>query len=308
MLKKHRPLCKPSQITPKDKFFNRREVIAALGGVALGSAVGTARANLPSTPWPQSLIDEHTPLEKYASYNNFYELGTGKSDPQENADLYQSRPWKVMVDGAVAKPAEYDVDELLGLAGLQERVYRLRCVEAWSMVVPWLGFPLNELMKKVEPTSKAKYVAFQTFNPLDLFPDDTNRSLEWPYVEGLRIDEAAHDLTLLTFGAYGEELLNQSGAPMRIVVPWKYGYKSAKALVRISFVEEEPPTSWSVTAPREYGFFSNVNPERPHPRWSQARERAVGGGIFPIKRDTEKFNGYTEVASLYTGMDLIVNH
>ena len=296
---------KPSEITPREKYFSRREIIAALGAAVAVPAL----AKLPeATPWPDSTDADLTPQEKYISYNNFYELGTGKSDPSENADLYQARPWKIAVDGLVDKPAEFDVDELLGLASLQERVYRLRCVEAWSMVVPWLGFPFNELVKKVQPQASAKYVAFQTFDPNNLFPDDVNGSVPWPYVEGLRLDEAVHDLTLLTFGAYGEELLNQSGAPVRLVVPWKYGYKSIKSLVRISFVEDEPPTSWNIISPREYGFYSNVNPERPHPRWSQSRERAIGEGIFPVKRDTEIFNGYREVATLYTGMDLINNY
>ena len=303
------PQIKPSEITPPAQRLGRRDLIAGLGALPLGSLAATSAAKrLESGPWPASLTEALTPKDKALEYNNFYELGPTKSAPADNADYYQAKPWKVMVDGAVAKPAEYDIDALLALAPLQERIYRLRCVEAWSMVIPWLGFPFKNLIDAVEPTSQAKYVAFQTFNPEEVFPDQTNRSLPWPYVEGLRIDEAVHDLTLLTFGSYGEELLNQSGAPVRIVVPWKYGYKSIKALTRITFVEDQPPTSWNRSQPQEYGFYSNVNPEVHHPRWSQARERAIGEDFFPTKRDTDLFNGYMQVASLYTGMDLRVNH
>ena len=303
------PRILPSEITPSGKYLNRREVVAALGLLPIGGAFATAGANLGDPkPWPGSLLEKPTPVEKALAYNNFYELGPQKEAPADNADLYVSKPWKVMVDGEIEKPGEYDVDALLALAPLEERIYRLRCVEAWSMVIPWLGFPFKNLMDEVRPNSKAKYVAFETFDPEDLFPDDANRSLPWPYVEGLRIDEAGHDLTLLTFGMYGDELLNQSGAPVRMVVPWKYGYKSIKAMVRISFVEEQPPTSWNNSQPQEYGFYSNVNPEVNHPRWTQARERAIGEGFFPDKRDTKMFNGYLDVASLYEGMDLRVNH
>ena len=296
----------PSEITSREVYLNRRTVLA---GMVAASLVPNAQAALPQAqPWPGSIPDEPTPKDRALSYNNFYELGPSKDGPSENADLYKSKPWEVVVDGEVGNPGTFGVEDLLGLASLEERVYRLRCVEAWSMVIPWLGFPFNALIDKVQPTSKAKYVAFETFNPEVLFPDDANRSLPWPYVEGLRIDEASHDLTLLTFGMYGEELLNQSGAPVRIVVPWKYGYKSIKALVKITFTENQPPTSWNRSQPSEYGFFSNVNPEVNHPRWSQARERAIGSGFFPKKKDTLMFNGYDEVASLYDGMDLEVNH
>lgn len=303
------PRILPSEITPREKYLNRREVVAAMGLLPFGLAPSMASASLgDAKPWPGSLIEKPTPSEKAFSHNNFYELGPRKTQPAERADYYQAKPWKVMIDGEVEKPGEYDVDVLLGLAPQEERIYRLRCVEAWSMVIPWIGYPFSKLIEEVRPTGNAKYVAFQTFNPEELFPNKTNRSLPWPYVEGLRIDEAAHDLTLLTFGMYGEELPNQNGAPVRMVVPWKYGYKSIKALVRISFVEDQPPTSWNESQPSEYGFYSNVNPEVSHPRWSQARERAIGEGFFPTKRDTQMFNGYLNVASLYEGMDLRVNH
>ena len=300
------PKILPSEITPKEKYLNRREIIA--GFTALG-LIPTANANaLSYETWPGSLIVQPTPKESATSYNNFYELGTSKEAPKRNADYYEAKPWKVMIDGEVNNPGEYDLEDLLSLAPMEERIYRLRCVEAWSMVIPWIGYSFNHLMKKVEPTSNAKYVAFETFHPEDLFPNKMNRSLDWPYVEGLRIDEANHDLTLLTFGMYGEELPNQNGAPLRIVVPWKYGYKSIKSLVRITFTENQPPTSWNKSQPTEYGFYSNVNPNRAHPRWSQAREREISDSFFPEKRDTQMFNGYATVASLYEGMDLIVNH
>ncbi len=298
---------KPSEITPREAYFSRRTILAGLATAGLPLAAAWP-ASLAGEQWSGSLTEEHTPQKKATTHNNFYELGSDKGDPSSNSDLYEPKPWKVRIGGHVAKPGDYDVDALLALDSLQERVYRLRCVEAWSMVIPWLGFPLKRLIDAVEPTGDAKYLAFQTFNPEDLFPDDVNSSLPWPYVEGLRMDEAAHDLTLLTFGMYGEELLTQSGAPLRIVIPWKYGYKSIKALVAIDFVSEEPPTSWNVAAPHEYGFYSNVNPGRSHPRWSQAQERAIGPGFFPVKRDTEIYNGYGQVASLYEGMDLMVNH
>ena len=299
---------RPSEITSRQTYYSRREIIAGLAAAGLATLPGARAAPLPGTAWPDSLTEKHTPRRKAIAYNNFYELGSKKDQPAENSDLYESRPWKIKIGGLVEKPGEYDVDEVLGWGDLQERVYRLRCVEAWSMVIPWLGFPLKTLIDRVQPAGDAKYVAFQTFNPLDLFPEHVNSSLPWPYVEGLRMDEALHDLTLLTFGMYGEELLNQNGAPVRLVVPWKYGYKSIKALVAIDFVAEQPPTSWNLQAPHEYGFYSNVNPQRDHPRWSQKQERLVSDSFLPEKRDTEMFNGYQEVASLYQGMDLIKNH
>ncbi|MCY4325907.1 MAG: protein-methionine-sulfoxide reductase catalytic subunit MsrP [Betaproteobacteria bacterium] len=312
LVKKGDSRIKPSEITSRQAYCSRREIIAGMAGlVAAPFAQGatTSPAPLAGAPWPGSLADEHTPKRKAITYNNFYELGNKKEEPAENKHFYDSKPWKVKIGGLVEKPGEYDVDELIGWGDMQERVYRLRCVEAWSMVIPWFGFPLNSLIDRVQPSGDAKYVAFQTFHPLKLFPDEINTSLPWPYVEGLRMDEARHDLTLLTFGMYGEELLNQNGAPLRIIVPWKYGYKSIKALVAIDFVAEQPPTSWNKQAPHEYGFYSNVNPERDHPRWSQKEERAIGSGFFADKRTTDMFNGYEEeVASLYQGMDLIENH
>lgn len=301
---------RPSEITPPQKFYNRRQIIAGLTAASTAGMLGCpATAALPPhTPWHASTSEEVTPERKAKTYNNFYELGPQKEQPSANADFYQARPWKVLVDGEVANPGEMDLEDLLNVAPLEERIYRLRCVERWAMVIPWVGFSFNKLMAKVQPTSNAKYVAFATFNPNDLFPDKTNRSLPWPYVEGLRIDEAAHDLSLLTFGAYGTELPTQMGAPVRMVVPWKYGYKSIKAIVRISFVADEPPTSWNQAQPSEYGFFSNVNPNVAHPRWSQARERLITDSFFPTERDTQIFNGYPEVASLYRGMDLATYH
>ncbi|MBF2735063.1 MAG: protein-methionine-sulfoxide reductase catalytic subunit MsrP [Betaproteobacteria bacterium AqS2] len=301
----------PSAITPEEVYLGRRRLMAGMAGLGAAGALGLlpapAAANaapLAAAPWPGSLTGvEPTPELSAISYNNFYELGTRKESPRDNAGLYEAKPWTVRVDGAVAKPGEYGLEDLLGLAALEERIYRLRCVEAWSMVIPWIGYPLARLIEKVEPLGDAKYVAFETFNPEELFPNAANRSLPWPYREGLRLDEASHDLTLLAFGMYGKEMLNQNGAPVRIVVPWKYGYKSIKAIVRISFVEEEPRTSWNMSQPSEYGFYSNVNPEVDHPRWSQASERLIGDSFFPM------FNGYAdEVAGMYAGMDLRINH
>lgn len=309
MLIKKADLIKFSEITPEEVYLSRREVIAGLGLSAAACLPMASWANtIESQPWSNKLDAELTPFEKATSHNNFYELGSSKDQPAHNAGLYESKPWQVEVGGHVAKPGVFGVEDLFGLAAMQERVYRLRCVEAWSMVIPWIGYPLKKLIDKVEPTGDAKFVAFKTFNPEKLFPDEINHSLPWPYVEGLRLDEASHDLTLLTFGMYGKELLNQNGAPLRIVVPWKYGYKSIKAIVSIDFVSEMPPTSWNNSQANEYGFYSNVNPEVHHPRWSQSKERAIGEGFFPKKRETDKFNGYQEVASLYEGMDLKVNH
>jgi sulfoxide reductase catalytic subunit YedY len=247
---------------------------------------------------PESL----TPYQDVTTYNNYYEFGTDKADPAQNAHTLRTRPWAVRVEGECAKPATFAVEDILKLAPLEERVYRLRCVEAWSMVIPWVGYPLSELLKKVEPTGNAKFVEFTTLADPETMPGVRGRVLQWPYVEGLRIDEAMHPLALLTVGVYGAVLPNQNGAPVRVVVPWKYGFKSAKSIARIRLVEKMPVTAWNRAQPSEYGFFSNVNPEVDHPRWSQARERRIGEFR---KRDTLPFNGYAEqVASLYTGMDL----
>jgi sulfoxide reductase catalytic subunit YedY len=250
-------------------------------------------------------MDKQTPFKDASTYNNYYEFGTDKADPAHNAGTLKPRPWTLAIEGEVKKPMTLDLDGLMKVAALEERVYRLRCVEGWSMVVPWVGYSLSELIKKAEPTGDAKYVEFVTLADKAQMPGLSSRVLQWPYVEGLRMDEAMHPLTLLTVGMYGEVLPNQNGAPVRIVVPWKYGFKSAKSIVKIRFTKEQPKTAWNVSAPSEYGFYSNVNPEVDHPRWSQASERRIGeDGLFAKKRKTLMFNGYNEVASLYTGMDL----
>ena len=309
---------KPSEITPPEFVRNRRRLLGAVLGTPLVSALPAfsrpAHAALPAPEFSRNpdfsaLDGEQTPQEKAQSHNNFYELGTAKEDPAENADRYAPQPWKLAVEGECAKPTVFNLEDLIALAPMEERIYRLRCVEAWSMVIPWLGFPLKNLLDKVEPTGNAKFVAFDTFNPEELFPDDANGSLPWPYTEGLRMDEAMHNLTLLTFGMYGEWLPNQNGAPVRMMIPWKYGFKSGKALVKIRLTQERPATTWNILQPSEYGFYSNVNPEVSHPRWSQAEERAIGDNWLPKKRPTEMFNGHAEeVAHLYEGMDLGENY
>jgi sulfoxide reductase catalytic subunit YedY len=255
---------------------------------------------------PISTVEKQTPYKDVTTYNNYYEFGTDKSDPAETAGKLKTRPWTVSVEGAVGKPRTFGVDDLMKLAALEERVYRMRCVEGWSMVIPWAGFPLAELIKQVEPTGNAKFVEFVTLADPKQMPGVNAPVLKWPYTEGLRMDEAMNPLTLLTFGLYGEVLPNQSGAPVRIVVPWKYGFKSGKSLVKIRFTDQAPKTAWNLAAPQEYGFYSNVNPEVAHPRWSQATERRIGeDGIFAKKRATLMFNGYTEqVGQMYAGMDL----
>ncbi|HMN63537.1 MAG: protein-methionine-sulfoxide reductase catalytic subunit MsrP [Burkholderiaceae bacterium] len=311
----------PSDITPRILHENRRSVLkAAAAGLATWSASGlvhgaapaddparpSGAARLQGRPSTLSTMERPTPYKDVTGYNNFYEFGTDKDDPASYAGSLRLRPWTVAVEGEVARPRVFDVDELLKLAPLEERVYRMRCVEGWSMVIPWVGYPFAELMKRVEPTAKAKYVEFVTLADAGQMPGLRSSVLAWPYVEGLRIDEAAHALTLLTLGLYGEVLPKQNGAPVRIVVPWKYGFKSGKSLVRIRFVEKQPQTSWNLAAPQEYGFYSNVNPQVSHPRWSQATERRIGeDGFLQRKRPTLMFNGYAEqVASLYAGMDL----
>jgi len=287
------------EITPAHLYFGRRDFLR--GGGALGMT-----AVLPNVKQTMFKVNETlTPEKDITTYNNFYEFGTAKTDPVENAHTLKTRPWSLALEGEVGKPQTLDIDKLLKLFPLEERVYRLRCVEAWSMVIPWVGFPLGPLLKRLEPTSKAKYVAFQTLHAPDQMPGQKRGVLEWPYVEGLRIDEAMHPLAILAVGLYGKTLPNQNGAPIRLVAPWKYGFKSIKSVVKIKLVENQPPTAWNLSAPREYGFYSNVNPEVDHPRWSQARERRIGDFI---KRKTLPFNGYTDqVASLYAGMDLRKN-
>jgi sulfoxide reductase catalytic subunit YedY len=249
-----------------------------------------------------TMSDDLTPFKDVTQYNNFYEFGTGKDDPAANATHFKTKPWTITVEGEIKKPKVFDIDELLKMSPLEERIYRLRCVEAWSMVIPWLGFSLGELIKRVEPTGNAKYVEFISLHDPEQMPGQKTSVLEWPYKEGLRLDEAMHPLTLLAVGLYGEVLPNQNGAPIRVVVPWKYGFKSAKSIVKIRFVEKPPFTSWMQAGPNEYGFYSNVNPDVDHARWSQAKERRIGEFF---KRKTLMFNGYAdEVGQLYAGMDL----
>jgi sulfoxide reductase catalytic subunit YedY len=296
-----------SDITPKQFYVNRRRFLA--GSLAFGAFAGAARAGMKFTDVKKTSYnvgdEKITPLEAITHYNNFYEFGTDKSDPAENAKNFRTSPWTLKVEGDVAKPQTFDLDGLFKIAPLEERIYRHRCVEAWSIVVPWTGFPLAALLKQVEPTAKAKYVAFESYYDPKQMPQARGAGINFPYVEGLRLDEAMHPLALLAVGLYGETLPNQDGAPIRLVVPWKYGFKSAKSLVKIRLVEKQPPTTWNILAPNEYGFYSNVNPKVDHPRWSQAKERRLGE-LF--KRDTLMFNGYSEVAGLYTGMDLRKNY
>ncbi|SMF98675.1 protein-methionine-sulfoxide reductase catalytic subunit MsrP [Burkholderia singularis] len=310
-----------SEITPQAVFENRRRILRAAGAVAAGGLAGSAPGlafaeyaspdakarKLAAQTNPKFVVpDKVTPFKDITTYNNFYEFGTDKSDPARNAGTLRPHPWRVSVEGEIKRPKVYDIDELLKLAPLEERVYRHRCVEGWSMVMPWIGFPLAELIKRVEPTGNAKFVQFITLADPSQMPGLSAPILDWPYSEGLRMDEAMNPLTLLTMGVYGQVLPNQNGAPVRLIVPWKYGFKSAKSIVKIRFVERQPPTSWNTYASNEYGFYSNVNPNVDHPRWSQATERRIGDdGFFTPKRKTLMYNGYGEwVASMYRGMDL----
>ena len=297
-----------SEITPPDLFAQRRRLLQGTGASALLLGLGLnsakAAANLgPLQTSPLSSKEKPTPLSAVSSYNNFYEFGPDKDDPARHAPgRLRTRPWTVTVEGEVKRAQTFDIDALLKLAPLEERIYRLRCVEGWSMVIPWAGFPLAELIRRVEPTGKARFVEFITLADPQQMPGVRSPLLEWPYVEGLRLDEAQHPLCLLAVGLYGEVLPAQNGAPIRLVVPWKYGFKSAKSIVRIRFVADQPRTTWMKAASREYGFYSNVNPDVDHPRWSQGSERRIGEFV---KRKTLPFNGYAEqVAGLYTGMDL----
>ncbi len=300
-----------SDITDRQVYLNRRSFlqtaavagIASIGGSLLAprDAMALTKLNL-AKKGVVTADDPLTPLRDVTSYNNFYEFGTDKSDPASYASSLKTRPWTVAVEGEIKRPKVYDIDEFLKLAPLEERIYRLRCVEGWSMVIPWVGYSLNELIKRVEPTGKAKYVEFTTLLAPDQMPGQKSAVLNWPYIEGLRLDEAMHPLTLLCVGLYGEVLPNPNGAPVRVVVPWKYGFKSAKSIVKIRFVEKEPLTAWNRAVPSEYGFYSNVNPDVEHPRWSQAKERRIGE---LSKRKTLMFNGYADqVTQLYTGMNL----
>lgn len=309
----------PSEITSEALWLTRREwlKIAGIGALAAGTsslipglaqaaADVTGKPALPATRNPAFSVDAALTSEKdVTSYNNFYEFGTGKDDPHRYADRMQTEPWTVRVEGEVERPGTYDIDTLRKLADMEERIYRLRCVEGWSMVIPWTGYSLAALLKHVQPNSKARYVEFETALQPENMPGVRSRILDWPYTEGLRLDEAMHPLTMLVFGVYGKELPNQNGAPLRVAVPWKYGFKSAKSIVAIRLLENAPVSSWTKAAPHEYGFFANVNPNVPHPRWSQATERRIGAGIFAPRVDTRMFNGYAEqVGPLYDGMDL----
>src|SRR6266545_1711114 len=291
-----------SEITEESAYATRREFLKAAG---FGLAAVAGVVPLPSLGLNRALgedDDKLTPWDDITGYNNYYEFGTDKEDPSHNAIRFRSRPWKVEVAGEVSRPTVYDLDDLLKGLPPEERVYRHRCVEAWSMVVPWMGIPLGRLIDRLEPTTKAKYVEFTTLLDPAQMPGQRRAVLDWPYVEGLRMDEARHPLTLLVTGLYGKPLPNQNGAPLRLVVPWKYGFKGGKAIVRIRFVERQPRTTWNIATPDEYGFYANVNPDVDHPRWSQARERRVGEFF---KRKTLPFNGYADqVASLYAGIDL----
>ncbi|WP_136441689.1 protein-methionine-sulfoxide reductase catalytic subunit MsrP [Pacificoceanicola onchidii] len=287
-----------SDITPERVFLNRRQLIAGLGAGTILAAAGRANA--------QEALEPNS-FEDITNYCNFYEFGTGKSDPAANAHMLTTDPWSVKIDGLVDTPGEYSVADILSKMTIEERIYRFRCVEAWSMIVPWNGFELADLLQMAGVKPEAKYVAFETALRPDEMPGTRFPVLDWPYVEGLRLDEAMHPLTLMASGLYGKPLPNQNGAPLRLVVPWKYGFKSIKSIVRITLTDSEPPTSWNKANGREYGFYSNVNPEVDHPRWSQATERPLGGGLFSRRRPTLMFNGYDEVASLYEGMDLRAN-
>jgi methionine sulfoxide reductase catalytic subunit len=326
-----------SEITPERVYLNRRELIrnaalflgtaGAVGGGLLyltgggqprsdpGSAPAVGEAPDAGPPPPPVNIasskdytggEAKTSFKDITTYNNFYEFGVNKDDPARNSHTLKPRPWTVVIDGLVERPKRVDIDELVRWFPLEERIYRMRCVEAWSMVIPWLGFPLARLLERVQPLAKAKYVAFETLLDHDQMPGQRRRVLDWPYVEGLRLDEATHPLTLIAVGLYGKSLPNPNGAPLRLVVPWKYGFKGIKSIVRIRLVEEQPPTSWNLAAPHEYGFYANVNPEVDHPRWSQGSERRIGE--FG-RRKTLLFNGYAEqVAHLYRGLDLTKNY
>jgi sulfoxide reductase catalytic subunit YedY len=309
----------PSEITSKQNYLNRRDFMRAgaavsaslLGTSALGAIIPDARraklAGVGSSPF--STDETPNSYEDITTYNNYYEFGTGKSEPYENAQDFQPRPWTITVEGEADRTGAFDFDDFVKPFGLEERIYRMRCVEAWSMVIPWIGIPLADVVKYLQPTSKAKYVAFETLNDASRMPGIRRRSLDWPYREGLTIKEAVNPLTILAVGLYGEVLPNQNGAPIRLVVPWKYGFKGIKGIVRMRFTETRPKTSWNMAQPREYGFYANVNPEVDHPRWSQARERRIGSGLFASKQPTLMFNGYgDEVAHLYKGLDLRRNY
>lgn len=305
----------PSEITSKENYLNRRDFMKAGGmiGAATIAAPSLAavvpdkrRAEIPGIDPSTLSTDEATnSYDDITSYNNYYEFGTGKADPYENAQDFKPRPWTITVDGEAEVTGTFDFDDFVKPYDVEERIYRMRCVEAWSMVIPWVGIPLADVIKRFKPTSRAKYVAFETLYDPKQMPGQRSRVLDWPYREGLTIEEATNPLAILAVGLYGEVLPNQNGAPIRLVVPWKYGFKGIKGIVKMRFVEKTPKTSWNMSAPNEYGFYANVNPDANHPRWSQARERRIGAGLFAQKIPTQIFNGYGEhVAHLYKGLDL----
>jgi sulfoxide reductase catalytic subunit YedY len=328
LIKSVRPI-PAGEVTDERVYLKRREFMRLAGAAVVASAAVPllacsgeaasveaqpatgpfAKPQLPLTGYKEKAVSTDEKLNTFdeiTSYNNFYEFGIGKSDPKRYSSSLKTSPWTVKIDGLCNKPADYHLEDLIKPIQLEERIYRLRCVEAWSMVIPWIGVPLRDVIKRAEPSSKAAFVEFTTLLRPSEMPGQATDALEWPYVEGLRLDEAMHPLTILAVGLYGKTLMNQNGAPIRLVVPWKYGFKSAKSIVRIRFVEKQPRTSWSLANPTEYGFYSNVNPEVDHPRWSQARERRLPS--FFQNHPTQMFNGYSEVASLYAGMDLRKNY
>ena len=303
---RHKTGLKYSDITPRSAFLNRRQVMAGAAGVMAAASIGgPVRAKLNAIKSPYSTDANPTSFEDITTYNNFYEFGTGKGDPSTYADTLTTDPWSVEIGGLVNNPGNYALEDILKDVTLEERVYRLRCVEAWSMVVPWVGFKLSDLIAKADPHGDAKYVAFETLLRPDEMRGQRSSRFPWPYVEGLRMDEAMHPLTILATGLYDEEMPNQNGAPLRLVVPWKYGFKSIKSIVKITLTEEQPPATWNIINAREYGFYSNVNPGVDHPRWTQATHRVIGAGLFAKREPTLMFNGYAdEVAGLYAGMNL----
>ena len=304
----------PSEITPHSTYLNRRELLRASAAATAVIAFPAQAATLPTQrraklkgviESPLSTSATANSYDAITNYNNFYEFGTGKADPAKNAQDFQTRPWSLSITGEAEQIGTFNLEDFINPHVLEERIYRLRCVEAWSMVVPWVGIPLADVLKRYKPTSNAKYVGFETLNDPEQMPGQRRRILQWPYLEGLTMAEAMHPLTILAVGLYGELLPNQNGAPLRLVVPWKYGFKSIKSIVGIDFSSTQPKTSWNISAPREYGFYANVNPEVSHPRWSQARERPIGEGSFASKVDTLPFNGYADqVADLYNGLNL----
>jgi len=308
---------KPSDITPESSYLNRRTLLTAAVAAGFIPSIMSEAATLPASgemfqdvkKWPDSAKDKVNTFQDITTYNNYYEFGTGKGDPAANAHTLKTSPWSVQVSGEAAKTGTFTLEDMLKPHSLEERIYRHRCVEAWSMVIPWVGFPLADLLKRFEPTSNAKYVQFVTLADRTQMPGVRQPYLEWPYREGLTIAEAMHPLAFMAVGLYGKALPNQNGAPLRTVIPWKYGFKCCKSIVRIHFTDRQPQTSWNMAAPQEYGFYSNVNPEVDHPRWSQASERRLGGGLFAARIPTQMFNGYADqVASLYTGLDLRKNY